>query len=69
LEGTTAALRDESKKKTETKITERKTRRIGLVVNALSPKTGGNSKSLLLGGTNPSPSPLSLNSERTHTPF
>jgi hypothetical protein len=68
LEGTTAALREERIKKTETKITERKTRKIGFVVNTLSPKIGGSSKSLLLGGTKPSPSALKATNERTHTP-
>jgi hypothetical protein len=63
-----AALRDERMKNTETKITERKTIKIGFVVKALFPKTGGSSKSLLLGGTKPSPSALKNTNERTHTP-
>jgi hypothetical protein len=37
-----------------TKITDRKTKKIGFVVYGLSPKTGGNSKSATLGGLNPS---------------
>jgi hypothetical protein len=68
LEGTIEALREERIKKTETKITERKTRKIGFVVKTLSPKIGGSSKSLLLGGTKPSPSALKTTNERTHTP-
>ena len=55
-------------KKTEIKITDRKTRNTGLVVKALFPKIGGSSKSLLLGGTKPSPSALKDTNERTHTP-
>jgi hypothetical protein len=68
LDGTIAALREESMKNTETKITERKTRKIGFVVKGLSPKIGGSSKSLLLGGTKPSPSALKNTDERTHSP-
>jgi hypothetical protein len=55
-------------KNIDTKITERKTRKIGFVVKGLSPKIGGSSKSLLLGGTKPSPSALKSSNERTHTP-
>ena len=55
-------------KNTETRITERKTRKIGFVVKGLSPKIGGSSKSLLLGGTKPSPYALKTTNERTHTP-
>jgi hypothetical protein len=43
-------------KKIEIRMTERKAKTIGLVVNTLSPKIGGSSKSLALGGTKPSPS-------------
>ena len=43
-------------KKTEMRITERKTKKIGLVVNGLSPKIGGRLKSTALGGLKPSPS-------------
>jgi hypothetical protein len=63
-----AALREERIKNTEIKITDRKTRNTGLVVKALLPKIGGSSKSLLLGGTKPSPSALKDTNERTHTP-
>jgi hypothetical protein len=42
-------------KKTEIKITERNTKRIGFVAKALSPKNGGRSKSAALGGLKPSP--------------
>jgi hypothetical protein len=62
------ALREERMKNTETKITERKTMKTGFVVKALLPKIGGSSKSLLLGGTKPSPSALKDTNERTHTP-
>ena len=42
---------DEAKmKKTEIRITDKKTKNTGLVVQGLSPKTGGNSKSAVLGG-------------------
>ena len=51
-----AALRDARMKKTEIRITEKKTKKIGLVVNALSPKIGGRLKSTALGGVKPSPS-------------
>jgi hypothetical protein len=61
LDGTIAAFLEERIKKTETKITDRKTKRIGFVVNGLSPKTGGNSKSAVLGGLKPS-------SAANHTP-
>jgi hypothetical protein len=56
------------KKKTESRITERKTKKIGFVVYGLSPKIGGKTKSLLLGGTNSSPSARKLYIERTRTP-
>jgi hypothetical protein len=67
LLGTIAALRADKMKNVDIKITERKTRRIGLVVYTLSPKIGGSSKSLVLGGTNPSPS-AERSRTRTHTP-
>jgi hypothetical protein len=68
FEGTTAALREAAIKKIEIRITEKKTITIGFVVKALSPKIGGRLKSLLLGGTKPSPSALRRTNERTHTP-
>jgi hypothetical protein len=49
-------------------ITEKITRKIGFVVNSLSPKIGGKTKSLLLGGINSPPSARKLNIERTKTP-
>jgi hypothetical protein len=56
------------RKNTESKITEKKTRKIGFVANSLFPKIGGSTKSLLLGGMNPSPSALKATNERTHSP-
>ena len=66
LLGTTAALRDAAIKKMEIRITERKTRRIGLVVYSLWPKAGGKLKSAVLGGTNPG---LLNWNERTQSPI
>jgi hypothetical protein len=40
-------------KNTEITITEKKTKNTGLVVYGLSPNTGGNSKSAVLGGLKP----------------
>ena len=50
-------------KNAEIKITERKIRKIGLVVNALSPKMGGNSKSAALGGLKPSSASFTLKTD------
>jgi len=61
LDGTIAAYLEERLKNIETKNTDKKAKRIGLVVNGLSPKTGGNSKSAVLGGLKPS-------SAANHTP-
>jgi hypothetical protein len=61
LLGTIDALREDKMKNAEIKTTESKTRKIGLVVYGLSPKIGGSSKSLLLGGTKPSPSAAERN--------
>jgi hypothetical protein len=69
LEGTTAAFREAAIKKTEIRITEKITRKIGLVVYGLSPKIGGSSKSLVLGGTKPSPSAPERTNESTRTPI
>jgi hypothetical protein len=55
-------------KKTETRITERKTRRTGLVSQGIDSEIGGRLKSLVLGGTNPSPAAYKLTNARTHTP-
>jgi hypothetical protein len=63
LEGTIAAFLDEAMKNAEIKITERKIRKIGLVVNALSPKIGGNSKSAALGGLKPSSESFTLKTD------
>jgi hypothetical protein len=41
-------------KNTEIKITERNAKNTGLVVNGLSPNTGGKLKSAVLGGLKPS---------------
>jgi hypothetical protein len=56
-------------KKTEIKMTEKITRKIGFVVYGLSPKMGGNSKSLVLGGTKPSPSAPERTNASTRTPI
>jgi hypothetical protein len=69
LEGTTAAFREAAIKNTEIRITENITRKIGFVVNGLSPKIGGSSKSLVLGGTKPSPSAPERTNESTRTPI
>jgi hypothetical protein len=53
FDGTMAALRAERVKKLPATITERKTKRTGLVKRILSPKIGAKSKSALLGGTKP----------------
>jgi hypothetical protein len=55
-------------KNTERRTTERSTKKIGFVVYSFSPKMGGRTKSLLLGGTNSLPSARKLEIERTHTP-
>jgi hypothetical protein len=57
-------------KKAEIKITERKIKKTGLVVNALSPKMGGNSKSAALGGLNPSSESFTLKTDHLfHLPL
>jgi hypothetical protein len=68
LDGTVAALREERIKKTEIRITETNAKRIGLVNQEIFSKIGGRTKSLALGGVNPSPSALRLINVRTHTP-
>jgi len=62
-------LREAAIKKTDIKITDRKTKKIGLVVYGLSPKMGGSSKSLVLGGTKPSPSAPERTNASTQTPI
>lgn len=68
LDGTTAALRDESTKNVDTTITERNTSNTGLVSHATESEIGGRLKSLVLGGTNPAPAACKLANARTHTP-
>ena len=63
LEGTIAAFLDDEIKNAEIKITDRKIRKTGLVVNALSPKMGGNSKSAALGGLKPSSASFTLKTD------
>jgi hypothetical protein len=55
-------------KKTEMRITETNARRIGFVNQEIFSKIGGRTKSLALGGVNPSPSAARLTNVRTHTP-
>jgi hypothetical protein len=68
LDGTVAAFREEIMKKTEMRITETNARRIGFVNQEIFSKIGGRTKSLALGGVNPSPSAARLTNVRTHTP-
>ena len=60
LDGTTAALREESTKNVDTTITERNTSNTGLVNHSTESEIGGRLKSLVLGGTNPAPAACKL---------